>query len=393
MTDIREITLLGSTGSIGTQAIDIMTAQPDRFRVTALGAGGSRPRLLAEQAMAVEPDYVGIADAEREADFRAAYRQLGGTRVPDIVSGPEAMTELARIPCHTVVNGIDGSIGLEPTLATLEAGHRLALANKESLIAGGSLVAQRARPGQIIPVDSEHSALAQALRSGEADEVERLIVTASGGPFRGRGRDELHHVTVDDALAHPTWAMGPVITINSATMVNKALEVIEAHELFHIPYDRIDVTVHPQSVIHSMVEFCDGSTIAQASPPDMHLPIAHALAWPHRVKHAARPVDWSNAHTWTFEPLDGDAFPAVELAKFVGGRGGVYPAIFNAANEEAVSAFRKGEIPFLGIVDTVAAVVERAPDYAPPRDVADVLEAERWARTEAQQALAAVGPR
>jgi 1-deoxy-D-xylulose-5-phosphate reductoisomerase len=260
----------------------------------------------------------------------------------------------------------------------------LALANKESLVAGGSLVTRRARPGQIVPVDSEHSALAQCLRAGRVDEVDRLVLTASGGPFRGRRRDELTAVTPEQALAHPTWDMGPVVTINSATLVNKGLEVIEAHWLFDLPYDRIDVVVHPQSVVHSMVQYVDGSTIAQASPPDMHLPIALAMRWPERVPRAARPVDWTAAASWTFEPLDTEAFPAVNLARSAGSRGGTAPAVFNAANEEAVAAFVDGRLPFLGIVDTVAEVVGEH-DVVPEPTLEDVLAAETWARERARE--------
>jgi 1-deoxy-D-xylulose-5-phosphate reductoisomerase len=283
-----------------------------------------------------------------------------------------------------VVNGMTGSIGLAPTLAALDAGHVLALANKESLVAGGSLVTSRAKPGQIVPVDSEHSALAQCLRSGAAAEVRRLVLTASGGPFRSRRRDELTAVTPQQALAHPTWDMGPVVTINSATLVNKGLEVIEAHWLFGIDYRSIDVVVHPQSVVHSMVEFVDGSTIAQASPPDMHLPIALGMYWPDRVPGAAHAVDWSQATSWTFEPLDDEAFPAVHLAREAGTRGGTTPAVFNAANEEAVAAFVAGRLPFLGIVDTVASVVDEHTTETDP-DVDAVLAAEAWARARARE--------
>ncbi|HEU5129850.1 MAG TPA: 1-deoxy-D-xylulose-5-phosphate reductoisomerase [Glycomyces sp.] len=393
MTDIREIVLLGSTGSIGTQAIDIVRANPDRFRIVALGARGTDPALLAEQAVSLGVEAVAVADATAvEAVqlrlFAAAKERgwdTGGFKMPKILAGRSAMTELAAYPAHTVLNGITGSIGLEPTLAALKAGRRLALANKESLVAGGPLVRAIAEPGQIVPVDSEHSALAQCLRSGREERVARLVLTASGGPFRGRTRDQLAEVTVEDALAHPTWDMGPVVTINSATMVNKALEVIEAHELFGVDYDRIGVVVHPQSIVHSMVEFTDGSTIAQASPPDMRLPIAHALAWPDRLPGAARPVDWTAAADWRFEPLDEAAFPAVALAKDAGRAGGVHPAVFNAANEEAVAAFREGRLPFPGIVDTVAAVLDAAPEFGRPGSVADVLEAENWARSCARQ--------
>ena len=396
MTAAREIVLLGSTGSIGTQAIDIVRRNPDRFRVVAVGAGGGNVELLARQALELGVEAVGVAKASAAQDLQLAFyaeaaRQgyaTGGFRIPKILAGPSAMAELAEWPADLVLNGVVGSLGLAPTLAALRAGRLLALANKESLIAGGSLVkAAVTRPGQLIPVDSEHSALAQCLRSGHGREVRKLVLTASGGPFRGRRRDELTDVTTEEALAHPTWNMGPVVTINSATMVNKALEVIEAHELFDIAYDAIQVVVHPQSVIHSMVEFIDGSTIAQASPPDMRLPISLGLGWPDRVADAARPVDWSGAHTWTFEPLDDEAFPAVELAKAAGRAGRCRPAIYNAANEECVAAFTAGRLPFLGIVDTVERVLGAAPDFGEPGTVNDVLAAETWARQQARELI------
>jgi 1-deoxy-D-xylulose-5-phosphate reductoisomerase len=393
VTDQREIVLLGSTGSIGTQAIDIVRANPDQYRIVGIGAGGANPALLAEQAIELGVDVVAVADAKSVEDvqlrlFAAATKQgwtSGDARIPKLIAGRSAMTELAAWPCHTVLNGINGSIGLEPTLAALKAGRQVALANKESLVAGGPLVREIARPGQLVPVDSEHSALAQCLRSGTMERVAKLVLTASGGPFRGKTRDQLAEVTVEAALAHPTWAMGPVVTINSATMVNKSLEVIEAHELFGVDYDDIEVVVHPQSIIHSMVEFTDGSTIAQASPPDMRLPIGHALAWPDRLPGSARPVDWTKASDWHFEPLDETAFPAVALAKAAGRAGGLNPAVYNAANEEAVAAFRDGRLPFLGIVDAVEAVLEAAPEFGRPASVADVLEAENWARASARR--------
>jgi 1-deoxy-D-xylulose-5-phosphate reductoisomerase len=298
------------------------------------------------------------------------------------------MTDLAEWPCDVVLNGVVGSLGLAPTLAALRSGRILALANKESLVAGGPLVKAVAAPGQIVPVDSEHSALAQCLRGGRRDEVRRLVLTASGGAFRGRTRAELTHVTLDDALKHPTWDMGPVVTINSATMVNKGLEVIEAHELFDVPYPDIEVMVHPQSVLHSLVEFTDGSTLAQAGPPDMRLPIALALSWPDRVPGAAAAVDWQEAHNWELRPLDDDAFPAVRLAKEAGMAGRLRPAVYNAANEECVAAFVSGRLPFLGIVDTLERVLAAAPDFADPGTVDDVLNAEAWARAEAQRMIA-----
>ncbi len=390
---VREVAILGSTGSIGTQALDVVGQAQDRFRVVALAAGGSRLELLADQAAQLGVDLVALADPAGEPALRSALAQRGVS--PKVVVGPEAASEAAAWPCDVVLNGMTGSIGLGPTLAALRAGALLALANKESLIVGGPLVKAAAAPGQIVPVDSEHSALAQALRSGAPDEVARLVVTASGGPFRGRARAELAGVTPAEAMAHPTWDMGPVITINSATLVNKGLEVIEAHLLFDVPFERIDVVVHPQSVVHSMVEFTDGSTVLQASPPDMRLPIAWGLGWPERVAGAAAPCDWSQATSWTFEPLDEDAFPAVRLARMAGRLGGTAPAVFNAANEECVEAFRVGRLSFLGILDVVAAVLGEIPeDPAAERatpdplrnrlTLADVLSAERAARARAQ---------
>ncbi len=395
---MRDLVLLGSTGSIGTQAIDIVRRNPDRFRVVALGAGGGNVPLLAEQALELGVEVVGVARSSVVQDLQLAFYAeaqkrgwaTGDFKLPKIVAGPDAMTELARHPADVVLNGVVGSLGLAPTLAALEEGRILALANKESLVAGGPLVRRIAKPGQIVPVDSEHSALAQCLRGGTDREVRRLILTASGGAFRGRRREELANVTVDEALKHPTWDMGPVVTINTANLVNKALEVIEAHELFGISYDDIEVTVHPQSVIHSMVEFTDGSTLAQASPPDMRLPIALGLAWPDRVPEAATPVDWTLAHNWEFRPLDTEAFPAVELAKEAGRIGHCRPAVFNAANEECVAAFVSGRLPFLGIVDTLERVLAAAPDFAEPGTVEDVLAAESWARAQAQRTIATV---
>jgi 1-deoxy-D-xylulose-5-phosphate reductoisomerase len=397
MTVMRELVLLGSTGSIGTQAIDIVRRNPGQFRVVGLGAGGGNVEVLAEQALELAVEVVGVARSTAVQDLQLAfYAQAqkhgyatGHFKIPKIIAGPEAMTELARWPCDVVLNGVVGSLGLAPTLMALRSGRTLALANKESLVAGGPLVrAAVTRPGQIVPVDSEHSALAQCLRGGSRGEVKRLILTASGGAFRDRQRAELANVTVDEALKHPTWAMGPVVTINSATLVNKGLEVIEAHELFDVPYADIEVMVHPQSVLHSLVEFTDGSTLAQASPPDMRLPIALALAWPDRVPRAAAGVDWTLAHNWELRPLDDEAFPAVRLAKAAGRAGHCRPAIYNAANEECVAAFVSGRLPFLGIVDTLAAVLAAAPDFAEPSTVEEVLAAETWARAQAQRMIA-----
>lgn len=359
---MRRILVLGSTGSIGTQALEVIAAQPERFEVVGLAAG-SRRDLLERQA----------------AQFGVRALALGAAEAEQLVRDVEA---------DVVLNGITGSVGLGPTLAALETGSTLALANKESLIVGGSLVTALAAPGQIVPVDSEHSAIAQALRSGRHDEVRRLVLTASGGPFRGRSRAELVDVTPAEALAHPTWDMGRVVTTNSATLVNKGLEVIEAHLLFGVPYDAIDVVVHPQSVVHSMVEFTDGSTLAQASPPDMRLPISLGLDWPHRVPGVGVPLDWTRAAQWTFEPLDDGAFPAVRLAKQVGAAGATYPAVFNAANEQAVDAFHEGRLGFLGIVEVIERVVER--HDAPPELTRDTLaEAESWARRSADEVIGA----
>ncbi|GLZ53562.1 1-deoxy-D-xylulose-5-phosphate reductoisomerase [Actinomycetospora sp. NBRC 106378] len=390
MSTARPVVLLGSTGSIGTQALDLVRANPDRFTVTGLGAGGGRPELLAAQAAEFRVPTVAVADEGARAAVADALRAAGSDA--EVLAGTTALTDLAGSGAAgtTVLNAVDGSRGLAPTLAALRSGATLALANKESLVAGGPLVTRAATPGQILPVDSEHSAIAQCLRSGALGEVDRIVLTASGGPFRGRSRAELASVSLDDALAHPTWAMGPVVTLNSSTLVNKGLELIEAHLLFAVPYERIDVVVHPQSVVHSMVTFADGATIAQASPPDMHLPIGLALAFPDRLPGASPRETFAAARSWTFEPLDVAAFPAVDLARAAGSAGGCLPAVFNAANEEAVRGFLAGRGTWLGIVDTVADVLGAATDWAgDPRDVDDVYAAEAWARTRAGELLAA----
>jgi 1-deoxy-D-xylulose-5-phosphate reductoisomerase len=387
----RKIALLGSTGSIGTQAIDVVDGAPHLFEVVALSAGGGNLELLARQAVHTGAGAIGIAggDAGQLATLVAEAAAAAGKHGyrPEIIAGPDASTRIAEVEADVVLNGITGSIGLAPTLAALKSGATLALANKESLIVGGELVKAAAREGQIVPVDSEHSAIAQCLRSGSAGEVEKLILTASGGPFRGRNREGLHDVTPQEALAHPTWDMGVMVTTNSATLVNKGLEVIEAHLLFDVPLDRIDVVVHPQSVVHSMVQFIDGSIIAQASPPDMRLPIALGLGWPDRVPKAAAACDWTRAATWTFEPLDVGAFPAVDLAKDAAKQGSTFPAVFNAANEEAVTAFHAGRIRFTDIVDTIAAVLSEHPGSS-GLTVESVLDAESWARARANERLA-----
>ena len=359
----RDVVILGSTGSIGTQALELVRRDPDRFRVVAMTAGGGNPELFDQQVGEFAPSYAGL--------------------------GEDASVTAAGLECDVVLNGITGAVGLRPTLTALEAGNTLALANKESLIIGGPIVTRLAKPGQIVPVDSEHSAIAQSLRSGSAEEVRRLVLTASGGPFRGRTRDELLDVTPDQALAHPTWSMGPVVTINSATLVNKGLEVIEAHLLFGVPFDRIEVVVHPTSVVHSMVEFVDGSTILQASPPTMLIPIALGLAWPDRVPDTAPPVDWSRPETWAFYPLDDEAFPAVSLARQAGERGGTAPAVYNAANEVCVAEFLGGRMRFVDIVQTIAGVLAAHDVPLTPQGltVDDVLAADTWARAEAARLI------
>ncbi|SFO85161.1 1-deoxy-D-xylulose-5-phosphate reductoisomerase [Amycolatopsis arida] len=397
----RSVLVLGSTGSIGTQALDVAARNPDLFRIAGIAAGGSDPAALAAQAVAFGVDAVALTRPTAVEDLQLAlYAEAqrrgyarGEFRLPRILAGADAVLELIdAVPVDVVLNGLPGARGLAPTLRALGTGASLALANKESLIAGGPLVLAAAKPGQIVPVDSEHSALAQALRGGRAEEVDRLVLTASGGPFRGRSRAELAGVTAEEALAHPTWVMGPLVTVNSATLVNKGLELIEASLLFGIPGERIDVVVHPQSVVHSMVTFIDGSTIAQASPPDMRLPIALALNWPDRVPGAAPACRWDTPAAWTFEPVDDEAFPAVNLARHAGTEGGCLPAVFNAANEELVAAFLAQNTRFTSIVDTVARVVDAADQWRrEPRDIDDVLAAEQWARARAAAELGREG--
>lgn len=368
--------MLGSTGSIGTQALEVIAANPDRFEIVGLAAGGGNAELLARQS--AETGVTNVAVADPDAAVEATYR------------GADAATQLVEeTQADVVLNALVGALGLKPTLAALQSGARLALANKESLVAGGPLVLKAAQPGQIVPVDSEHSALAQCLRGGTGDEVARLVLTASGGPFRGWAAKDLENVTPEQAGAHPTWSMGPMNTLNSASMVNKGLELIETHLLFGIEYDRIDVVVHPQSIVHSMVTFTDGSTLAQASPPDMKLPIALALGWPARVPGAALACDWTTASTWEFEPLDDAVFPAVRLAREAGTRGGCLTAVYNAANEEAAAAFLDGRIRFPAIVRTVADVLGAADQWAAePSTVDDVLDAQDWARDRARRTIA-----
>jgi 1-deoxy-D-xylulose-5-phosphate reductoisomerase len=379
VTDRRLKTLvLGSTGSIGTQALEVIAANPDRFELVGLAAGGANPALLARQR------------AETGVTNLAVANEGAAQAIGDVTyHGPDAVTRLIEnTEADVVLNALVGALGLRPTLAALASGARLALANKESLIAGGPLVLAAARPGQIVPVDSEHSALAQCLRGGSGDEVAKLVLTASGGPFRGWSAAQIENVTPEQAGAHPTWTMGPMNTLNSASLVNKGLELIEAHLLFGIAYRRIEVVVHPQSIVHSMVTFTDGSTIAQASPPDMKLPIAMALGWPARVPGAAAACDFSTASSWEFEPLDNQVFPAVALARQAGETGGCMTAVYNAANEEAAEAFLDGRIGFPAIVRTIADVLSAADQWAAePATVEDVLDAQRWARERSRRAV------
>ena len=392
----RDVVILGSTGSIGTQALDIARRNPDRFRVTALVAGGGNPALLARQAVEFGVPVVAVADEAAAPSVAEAIKEQssrtgsGSTstppQLPEILAGADAVCHVAGLPCDVVLNGVTGAAGLRATLAALDAGRTLALANKESLIIGGPLVTSRAKPGQIVPVDSEHSTIAQCLRAGANSEVKRLVLTASGGPFRGWPRERLDSVTPAQALAHPTWNMGPLVTTNSATLVNKGLEVIEAYLLFGFGLDKIDVVVHPQSIVHSMVEFADGATIIQASPPDMRIPIALGLAWPDRVPDAAPGLDWSTAASWTFEPLDDKAFPAVALAREAARLGGTAPAVYNGANEACVADFHAGSISFPRIVDTVARVLsEHDTSRTGATTIDDVLAVDAWARARARE--------
>ena len=407
---IVPVILLGSTGSIGTQAREVIDAHPGRFRVVGVSAGGSSIDVLAEQIVALAPAFVGVARDVRE-ELDAAVRALGG-QCPQVFVGEQASVDVVRASVEraredypglvpVVLNGITGGVGLSSTLAALESGARLALANKESLVVGGALVKNAMRfPGQIVPVDSEHSAIAQALASGVHErgltspvvsgrsEVADLVLTASGGPFRGRTREQLRGVRAQQALAHPTWQMGPVVTINSSTLINKGLELIEAHLLFDVAPEHIIATVHPQSIVHSMVTWCDGATTLQASPPDMRLPIALGLTWPERLAGVESPLTWAAASQWTFEPVDNETFPAVDLARFAVGESATHPAVLNAANEVLVDAFIAGEVPWLAIVDTVSAVVHEHEGIVDP-SLDDIVAAQRWADQRARELVRA----
>ena len=378
---MRDLVILGSTGSIGVQALEIVASHPGAFNVVAISAYGSNPEVIIEQARTFKVQVIGVV--KNAEVIRAA---LPGVAVID---GPNAATEIAAITCEVVLNGITGSIGLGPTLAALEVGNKLALANKESLVAAGELVMSRAGENQLIPVDSEHSAIWQSALAGKKSEIAKLVLTASGGPFRNR-RD-LSDVTIADALAHPTWAMGQVVTINSATLMNKSLEIIEAHYLFDIAYNKIEAVIHPQSIVHSMVEYIDGSTLAQLSPPNMKGPISYALNWPARLPAATKAMDWSQPHLLEFEPIDHERFPVIELARRCGELGGGLPAIFNAANEVAVAAFLAGQISFTSIIESVDLTVQRLGAAVNPiRDLDDVSAIENDARKVSSEIIGRV---
>ena len=371
---MKDLVILGSTGSIGVQALEIVEANPSLFRVVAITAAGSNTELLIAQAKKFNVPVIGVA---KNADqIKAALPNA------TVIDGPLASTEIAAITCDVVLNGITGSIGLGPTLSALAVGNKVALANKESLVAGGELV-MKYGSDKLIPVDSEHSAIYQALLAGKVSDVKKLVLTASGGPFRDRA--DLSDVSVADALNHPTWSMGEVVTINSATLLNKGLEIIEAHYLFGLSYDAIEAVIHPQSVVHSLVEFIDGSTIAQASPPNMKGPIAYALSYPERMNKACEAIDWSKSHTWNFSPIDNKKYPAVELAKNCGRSGGGLPAIYNAANEVAVAAFLASQIKFTAIIEVVERVVNAfiSNTATTIRDISDVSGIEQSARIKA----------
>lgn len=379
------VVILGSTGSIGTQGLDVISRHPERFTVTGLAAGGAHVRLLAQQVARHHVPQVAVYDEAAVPALHEALEEVGA-RYTQIQAGPQAVNAIAGSGADLVLNGITGSVGLEPSIAALRAGSQLALANKESVVAGGHLLfGAQVRDDQINPVDSEHSAIWQSLRSGTHAEVSRLVVTASGGPFRGWKRADMSDITPEQALNHPTWHMGPVVTINSSTLMNKGLEVIEASRLFDVSPDRIVVTVHPQSIVHSMVEFVDGATVCQASPPDMRLPIALGLSAPDRLGDVAAACDWTHASEWTFEPLDDEAFPAVALARECLRASEKHTAVLNAANEQAVHAFLDHRLPYLGIVDTVKEVVDAMdvelrgnPLFASVEEMGQVEREARW---------------
>lgn len=401
--DVIEVVILGCTGSIGTQAADVIRQHRSRFHVRALAAGGANLDILAQQIVEFCPEVVALA-ADRAEDLRQAIKHHGGSAENlQIVCGADAATQVAgAYPRAVVLNGITGGVGLGPTLAALQAGSTLALANKESLVVGGALVKRAAqRDGQVVPVDSEHSAIAQALASGVHEkgmtvplvtgrsEVRDLILTASGGPFRGKTRADLVHVTPEQAFAHPTWDMGPVVTINSSTLMNKGLELIEAHILFDIDPEHIVPVIHPQSIVHSGVTWVDGATTLQASPPDMRLPIALGMTWPERLPDIEESLRWDITSAWTFEPVDHDTFPALRIARQAVASSATHPAVYNAANEVCVDAFIQGRLPYLAIVDTVGAIVEEHAGILNP-SLEDILGAQEWAQARAAERIAAL---
>jgi 1-deoxy-D-xylulose-5-phosphate reductoisomerase len=380
---VRALSILGSTGSIGTQALDVVRRNPDRFKVAALSAAGTNQDLLAGQIREFLPPIVSIAEEEAARDLEA---KLGAIKGVELVVGPESAETVAReVECDVVLNALVGSAGLPPTLAALQSGKTLALANKESLVVGGELVMDliKGEPERLLPVDSEHAALAQALRGERREDLKRVILTGSGGPFRGWTRSELAKASVREALTHPVWTMGPKITIDSATLMNKGLEVIEAHYLFDLDYSQIHVVIHPEGMVHAIAEFRDGSMRAEMAVPDMKLPIQLALAWPERLPGGVASLPLTEK-ALTFEPVDREAFPAVDLAYRVGGLGLTFPAVMNAANEVAVMSFLEGKIPLTRVVELVQTVV----DEHEPASVVSVVHIERadaWARRRAAE--------
>ena len=384
---IRRVCILGSTGSIGTQALEVIDQHKDRFEVIGLSAG-ENVELLATQIEKFKPKSVSVST--QEAADKLKIKKINHDF--KLLAGPEASGELASINCDVVLNGITGAAGLLATINSLKTGNRLALANKESLVIGGKLVLDLASENQIIPVDSEHSALAQCLRGEKKSEIRKLILTASGGPFRGKKLDELKNVKLDETLKHPTWNMGPVVTINSATLMNKGLEIIEAHLLFGIKYENIEVVIHPQSIIHSMVEFIDGSTMAQASPPNMKIPIALSLSWPERLKDIYAPISWNHNQSWVFENVNSEVFKAPDLARRAGQKSGSAPAVMNAVNEECVSAFIEQKISFLSIVEIVENLLTKhitGDDYISNENLTldSLLKTEAQYRTKAKEII------
>lgn len=380
---MKHISLLGSTGSIGKQTLEVVAANPDKLKVRALAAHRS-DELLEQQIRQFEPDIAVLSD--KDAAARLAARYHGKTK---ILAGDEGLLAAATYDgADTVLASMVGYAGLRPTLAAIECGKNIALANKETLVAAGSLVmaAVRKHGVSLTPVDSEHSAIFQSLRGGAEKEVKRLIVTASGGPFRGKKRSELENVTLAQCLKHPNWSMGPKVTLDSSTLANKGLEVMEAHWLFDMPYDKIDVVVHPQSIVHSLVEFCDGSVIAQLGEPDMRLPIQYALSWPDRFDYSFEQLDLVKAASLTFEAPDLEAFPSLKIAVDCGKAGGTLPCAFNAANEEAVNAFLHDKIKYLDIPYITAAVTQAHDNVAEPQ-IEDIEQADAWARAEAQRVI------